>query len=202
MIHVVDNFFDDPYVIRKQALKLEYYSDREGRWPGMRSHNISKEIKNYIALKSQSITQNLHLKISDRQFNCAFQFVTKDFREGIFHADDFCDYTCIIFLSPDSIDYSGTEVCDDDHPPLIVPRKMLERKVKENFYKDTKNFLKGYKYDRMRSKVNSFFDPIIKVPARFNRCLLFSGGNYHRAQKFYGKSIKDSRLTLVSFLTV
>ena len=44
MIHVVDNFFDDPYVIRKQALKLEYYSDREGRWPGMRSHNISKEI--------------------------------------------------------------------------------------------------------------------------------------------------------------
>ena len=48
MIHVIDNFFSDPYVIRKLALKAEYCSDPECRWPGMRCHNISKEIMNYI----------------------------------------------------------------------------------------------------------------------------------------------------------
>ena len=195
MIHVIDNFFSDPYVIRKLALKAEYCSDPEGRWPGMRCHNISKEIMNYIMLKSQSITQDSSLKLEDN--NCAFQFITNDFKEGIFHADE-SEYTCVIFLSLNSSKNSGTEVCDNDHSLINCG----DRKIIQRFYKDTNNFLKGYRYDRMRRRVNSSFDPIVKIPSRFNRCLLFSGGNYHRAQKFYGKSIKDSRLTLTSFLTI
>ena len=103
---------------------------------------------------------------------------------------------------------SGMEVYDSESkegsanmPPDYITESRYYNflSVKENFYKDTTNFLKGYKYARMTKRMNSYFDPSVKIPNKFNRLILFDGNLYHRAHKFFGTSVEDARLTLTSF---
>ena len=38
---IIDNFFDDPYAVRKLALSTKFYPNKDGRWPGARSDRIN-----------------------------------------------------------------------------------------------------------------------------------------------------------------
>ena len=69
--------------------------------------------------------------------------------------------------------------------------------IKQSFIKDGIN-QEGY--DRMRRQSEKKISPIVKVNNKFNRMLIFSSHLFHRAQKFFGTSLDDSRLTLVSFI--
>ena len=196
MIYVCDNFFNDPYTIRNIALKSKYESDSEGRWPGMRSVIESQNIIDRIVSEVHLLTKNTSLKL--RKNDCFFQYVTKDYGEGVFHQDD-VDYTCKVFLGLHTPSYSGTEVCDE-MINVFGPKSLWDKQIrlKKDFYKHPKSFLKSYKYGRISKRVNTYFNPIAKIPNKFNRILLFNAKLSHRAQKFYGTSIKNSRLTLVS----
>ena len=71
--------------------------------------------------------------------------------------------------------------------------------AKRSFYKDTSNRLNRYRYNNLRKKFMNKNKPIVKVPNKFNRMLLFDSPLFHRAQKFFGTSIGNSRLTFVTF---
>ena len=202
MIYVGDDFFKDPYNIRQTALKQEYTKVRN-TFPGLRSL-LPEEIKNKILTEVRYLLKDSSLIMTES----SFQFITKDYREGTFHHDgDSCDqknYTSINFLSLESPPNSGTEVCETTGDPDltgVVPMEMWGRhlKLKESFYENPKGFINGYKYDRMRERINSRFNPVAQIPNKFNRFLLFSGSQHHRAQKFFGTSVADARLTIVSF---
>ena len=193
MIYVCDNFFNDPYTIRNIALKSKYESDSEGRWPGMRSVIESQNIIDRIVSEVHLLTKNTSLKL--RKNDCFFQYVTKDYGEGVFHQDD-VDYTCIVFLGLHTPSYSGTEVCDSDETLDNIGNNTVE---KLDFIKDPYNLIKRYRYDRIRRKVNSHYKPIMKVPNKFNRGIIFPATNFHRAQHFFGTSIESARMTSVSF---
>tara|TARA_B100001996_G_scaffold309649_1_gene251317 strand:+ start:60 stop:671 length:612 start_codon:yes stop_codon:yes gene_type:complete len=202
MIHVCDDFFEDAYEVRRIALRQKYL-DSEGakildhRYPGRRSWDVSEKIKNYITSYVRGITQNPFLEIN-RDNGCSFQSVDKLFDEGIYHKDK-NSYIIIIYLSPDPPFNSGTEICDGDHIPDSIPDGLCI-KLKESFIADPYNLIKRYRYARIRRKVNLHYKPIIKMPNKFNRSILFPAHNFHRAQNFFGSSLATSRLTLVSFL--
>ena len=191
MIHLQDDFFEDPYLIRSAALKSSYASDHENRWPGWRSLGIPQKIADYLLFKARSLVGNSSLEF----FSSTFQYTTKEFEEGIFHADPH-NYICIIYLSLDPSLDSGTEVCDSDETLDYIGNNTVE---KLDFIKDPYNLIKRYRYDRIRRKVNSHYKPIMKVPNKFNRGIIFPATNFHRAQHFFGTFIESARMTSVSF---
>ena len=153
---------------------------------------VDMSIKNYIFKKINSLTP---YNISN--IESAFQYSTKDFKEGLFHTD-YGKYTCIIFLSPRPIKNSGTEICDSGMS-YDIPDAWADDK--HRFFNNRHNFFNRVKYDLLIKKINSKFTPSYTVNNTFNRMLVFDSCNYHRAQKFFGESILNSRLTLVSFLS-
>ena len=169
MIHICDNFFKDPYNIRSIALNQKY--ECGDYWPGFRERYVVEQ-KNasagrnlnlyplrmnnvaleYVLPSIQRLTKNPNLMID----TSSFQYVTADYGEGAFHSDSPNLYTCIIFLSPNPPNYSGTEICDN-HPDSengYLSQKYWNdmRSSKGLFYKDTGNRLNRYRYDRLRKK--------------------------------------------------
>ena len=198
MIHVCDNFLSDPYVVRNTALHEKYVTERFN-YPGVRSHGVPESVKDNIFSKVKNITQDYNLKIG----STTFQSVKKEFGTGIYHKDRE-NYICIVYLSLDPPVDSGTEICDFHIPPLIDGKKddMLPDSLDEvqgPYFRDPFNLIKRYRYARVRRKLNSYFTPTTIVANKFNRGLIFSCKNFHRAQNFFGTSLENSRLTLVSF---
>ena len=112
-------------------------------------------------------------------------------------------YICIIYLSLDTHLNSGTEICDSDHVRGLEIFNSINPKVMKSrdlFHKDPSNLINRYRYGRMRKKVNSFYKPNIIAANKFNRCVIFPATNFHRAQNFFGTSLGNSRLTIVSFM--
>ena len=109
-----------------------------------------------------------------------------------------------------SIAFKGKYVGADNYPGLrcdhvrgleifnsINPKVMKSRDL---FHKDPSNLIKRDEYGRIRKEVNSFYKPNIIAANKFNRCVIFPATNFHRAQNFFGTSLENSRLTLVSFM--
>ena len=205
MIHLQDDFFDNPYVVRNIALKSRYACANDYAWPGYRCSDVPENITNEILQKIRSISGDKVLSFDytyteiEGRPNSSFQYVTQEFGDGIYHYDSLA-YICIIYLALDAPVDSGTEICDDNYKSL-TPDEIKERgAIIREFYQDSSNLIKRLKYDRLLEKVNHNYNPIMKVPNRFNRGIIFPATNFHRAQKFYGNSVKNARLTCVSFL--
>ena len=190
MIFVCDDFLKDPFSVRKEALKSTYSS--QGNTPGYRCQIVDKFVSNYILSTIKEITKNDNLKIQS-----GYQYSTKDFKEGLFHRDS-GRYTCIIFLTPKPDKNSGTEICESNIK-YEIPDKWADDK--HRFYQNTYNFTNRLKYDILRRKINTKFKPNYIVENKYNRMVVFNSNNYHRAQKFFGTEIKNSRLTLLSFIS-
>ena len=191
MIYIEDNFFKDPYKIRKIALQQQY--SKPISYPGLRSDNITGWIDDYILSRIRGIVNDPTLKVRSTRF----QYISEQFRDGIFHYDS-ADYIGIVYLSINPPVNTGTEVCDLDQVPDTLDTPKVIR-LKESFHKDPSNLIKRYRYARIRKKLNSYYNPIMKVPNKFNRIVMFPANYFHRAQNFFGTSIQTSRLTLVSF---
>ena len=197
MIIVQDNFFKDPYAVRQFALQQEYFPSYNSSWPGIRHQtedvSLLRKIENFA-------NQYTPCKLSHSNF----QSVGSKFDEGHFHVDLDYDYIVIVFLDPKPEPYSGTEVCDlSVYPPEFLPKNIWypQLKHKENFYRNPDNLWLKIKSTCYRKLTNGYFpEPMAKVPNKFNRVIMFESKLVHRAQKFYGKTLKDSRLTLVTFL--
>ena len=197
MIHICDNFFSDPYKVRSIAFKGKYICAYN--YPGLRSDNVPKEVNDEILSYIRYITKNSSLTIN----TSSFQSISQDYNEGIFHKDMGRTYICIIYLSLDPPLNSGTEICDSDHVRGLEILNTMDPRVTKSrdlFHKDPFNLIYRYRYGRIRKKLNSFYKPNIIAANKFNRCLIFPATNFHRAQNFFGTSLGNSRLTIVSFM--
>ena len=204
MLILKDNFFKDPYEVRRDGLHRQYNPSPGYTYPGYRSFSLlagrpislPPNLANYITDEVRYFSKNPSLKMQAG----GFQYVTKDFITGIYHFDTEHTFSSIIFLSLDPPDNSGTEVSSipefgfdfDD----VWDRSM---KVRTDFHKDPSNFINAYKYRRAVKSINSKSKEIIQIPNKFNRFMMFDSYLFHRAQDFFGTSIEDSRLTIVSF---
>lgn len=191
---IQDNFFEDPNLIRKIALAQNYESSVGDRliWPGYRT-DASVLASTYLTHRIWSLTGDASLQIT----RSTFQYIPERYGEGSFHVDSPDKYTCIIYLTPNPPDNSGTEVCDEMDDPMSQEYWDEFIPIKQSFIKEGIN---QKEYDRMRKLSAEKINPIVKVNNKFNRMLIFSSHLFHRAQKFFGSSLVDSRLTLVSFI--
>jgi len=208
VLFVKDSFFKDPFSVRKIALKQEYKpsgwsTDGIHRWPGYRKYIVYDKlaapgfdyINNHLLSQAQDLTGQ-SLKID----NASFQFITKDFIKGNFHRDLESTYTSILFLSVDVPENSGTEVCDyDPSDPFDDKWWKNYKEIENSFINDPQNILKKYRYKWVSNKLNSSIISMAQIPNKFNRFVLFDSRLLHRAQKYFGKAVNDSRLTIVTF---
>lgn len=187
MIFIKDDFLRNPYEVRNFALKQKYTTD--ATYPGYRSLNVPEILKECILSEAKNILKDENIKIKS-----AFQYVTKNFDEGLFHRDN-SKYASILFMTPSPEKNSGLDICDQCD--IILTNKQAD--VKHNFYANTENLWNQYKFFNLKKQINNQFNPIAKIPNKFNRIIYFNSSLYHRAQNFFGNSIGNSRLTIASF---
>ena len=206
IMHIIDNFFNDPYKVRNIALKSEYYSSHNHRWPGYRS-DIPTAIENELEVKLSSV---LGEKVGMREGS--FQYSDKSWVTGVPHFDS-PHYTCLTFLNLDSPPNSGIEVYDDRHkqeyaPPgyesvMGTPNGMnihMFNNDKVNFYKNRKNLISKMIFRKKLKEYRKLFVNPSIASNRFNRTVVFDSCRVHRAQDFFGTNVDNSRLTIISFL--
>ena len=193
MIKIVDNFFPDPYLIRRLGLeekKGETFIQTPGQICEIKGSKKDL-IFNIIKKQLPEVTS------SDRM---AFNFINDSYCGGMCHSDNkFDDYTCINFLIRTHPANSGIEIFDKYSPSK---KKLINgsNEKKESFNKGLRTPIDRYFYKRVIDKVREDQDNKIEVNNKFNRMVIFPSERIHRAQNYFGKERKDSRLTFITFL--
>ena len=191
-MQIIDNFFSDPYKIRITGLKGEYFPCHNCLWPGYRWDPPENFRKFYLDKVSNILNEKLSLDYLH------FQYIDKSWVCGMCHPDSPPHkYTCLTYLTPDPPSNSGTEVYEAGCPK----NARVDGIIKQTFYRSDRGIMKRWFYKRDKEKYNSAWNNPCIVANKFNRTLLFDSIRYHRAQNFFGNTIGDSRLTLISFLS-
>jgi|TARA_R100000458_G_C8274315_1_gene249259 hypothetical protein len=198
--YVADNFFDDPKKVIDFASTCDFSQDPNGAWPGKRSCNLSKINYNLFEFVTNKI---LRLIFPDTITNLIwhaesyFQYI--DYGEGSkeawIHKDNGSELSSIIYLSRHK--ECGTSI----YRPKFFHKSLDPNldKLKKSYYINNKKFDKFY-FNALK-KNNSKFEKTIEINSCFNRMLAFDAHQWHSANGFFDKDIKQGRLTLVTFIT-
>jgi hypothetical protein len=186
---IVDGFFDDPSKIRDFALNQEYSKDKDGRWPGLRTQNLSSVSPVVFHTICQKILSLFFTKKQQYLYEAEayFQIVDKNFESGWVHKDP-AIITAIVYLSPDSL--SGTS---------FYTKKHIDYNDNEYLQDKFINYKNGHGNSSSRDLNNQHFIETLNVSGMYNRFVVFDSNIYHAAQDFFGDNKEESRLTLVVF---
>ena len=197
-VTVLDNFLDDPDKIRNWALSLEYFPDPDGRWPGLRSKQLSELNKPFFDLIcGKYFSQFFDLRTEQVQWvvSMQFQIVGEKYHSGWVHSDEgTAQVTGIVYLTPNSNLNGGTSIYQEKKN--IIANAHYHTEVKENLYLNKISNEEAIKY---RDEHNSQYEETIRVSNIYNRLISFDSHLHHAAQDFFGKDT-ESRLTLVFFV--
>jgi len=200
-ISIVDNFLENPDIVRDFALALPY-ENSQGHFPGKRSTRIDladKEFEKIISEKMFSLFFDLFREELSWIIEGSFQLISENFEKGWVHNDlspDGWNMAGIIYLNPDPIPNSGTSFyrCKPDVNLNNIDLKDYN-KIKHSFYAG--NTVNLPEYRDKRDTLFSFFEKTLTVENIFNRLLIYSTDEFHSADNFFGTSNEDSRLTFM-----
>jgi hypothetical protein len=190
---VVDNFFNDPYLVKDFAQKQNYTSDKFNQWPGERTesvHLLSPEFFSNTINKFLQIfyPSNEHIEWSGYGF---FQRINSNYDRGWVHVDGTL-ITGIVYLNEDATLDAGTTI----YQPKILGEQMLHVEQRCAANKDptaTKQY-ENYRLDNQNQ-----FEESITVKNKFNRLVAFDSHLYHAGNQYFGTDA-NSRLTMVFFI--
>lgn len=191
---VVDNFLDNPDMMRELAMTLSYSKDPNGEWPGVRSdslYNIDQEIFDLLTKKFFSLffdIKNIGWRVEAR-----FQKVSKEYGSGWAHTDVGPIITGIIYLDPNPAQDSGTTILEKKQ---LNSNSVINNVDKVKFYQGN---IDKQDAEISREHSNNNFSSGITVQSKYNRLLAFDSHLIHAAGKFYGNDDSE-RLTLVFFV--
>ena len=187
---VVDGFLDNPDAFRKFALEQDYHSDNLGRFPGARTAHLSTLSP---IVFDQVCEKILALFFTNEQaysytIESSFQLVNKNYNTGWVHKDPMI-ITAMLYLTPGS--YSGTSL-------------YLKKNISYNNSNYVKDKIVSYKLESDNIEAcnlhNQNYEEVMNVKGLYNRLFVFDSNMYHAAHDFFGSSMEESRLTLVSFV--
>lgn len=198
-VTVVDNFYDNPEAIRKFALaqKYEFCHDRpniEHVYPGGRSKDLFDldiELHEKICKKLVSIFHNTEYEHMRWAISTSFQSVTEDFGKGVLHTDTNTIFAAVLFLTPNAPLNSGTSLFKKNST-------FNQEKYTKALEQNDALFRAGKKV--MSTTYHSMFDEVVKVNNVYNTLILYEGDTFHAANKFFGNTLKTSRLSQVFFI--
>ncbi len=198
-VAIIENFYENPDVIRKFALKQKYTycSERENIeyvYPGGRTKDIfdlDPTLQAKIFKKLVSVFHNSEYDIMRWGISTNFQSVTKEYQEGVIHTDHNTIFAGVLYLSPNAPLESGTSLYRK--APLFD-----EKKYKAALALNDKEFRDGKIV--MSTTHHNMFEEIVRVNNVYNTLILYEGRHYHSANNFFGTKLEDSRLTQVFFV--
>tara|TARA_B110000503_G_scaffold89598_1_gene135636 strand:- start:10274 stop:10900 length:627 start_codon:yes stop_codon:yes gene_type:complete len=192
---VIDNFFETPSLWRNFALQQEYYKGDRGTWPGIRTpmlHELSQELYDILEIR---LLEHLPTFKGFSKIDSTFQIIDETWGKGWVHDDNpEHDVAGIIYLNETSplnsgtTMYSGAADINGDYYSKLFMEDVLSVDPEER-----------KTYAKYRDEQRSFFTPVTNVDFEWNRCVMFDPRTWHSADNFFGKTLDDSRLTLVFF---
>ena len=200
----VDNFFDNPDLIREFALSLEMKPSEDGSWPGLRSkslHEIDNEFHVNIFLKILSVYYDLkYADISWETGKAFFQSIPKykgsdSINKGWIHMDNGDELAGLVYLTPDANPDSGTSLfkLKDEFKDTYVP--FARAPDKHTFYTNRK--ITDEDYLKSLEKWNNQFQETVRFQNLYNRLITYDANELHKANGF---DSEKNRLTLVVFM--
>ena len=192
---IFDGFFDEPDLIRKYALSLDYCEKTAGV-PGVRTKCLSEidpELFNAVVNRYLSLYYPLKDTEVEWRATANFQLVDKKYGEGWAHKDsiDGCKATGIVYLDPTPNTNSGTS--------LLRARDGIEpinTELKHKFYSDEMSEEEAV---AARKENNDQFEEILVCKNQYNRFFGFAANTWHKANDFSLPN-NETRLTLIMFI--
>lgn len=203
----IDNFFDEPDMIREWANSLPKERSEDGSWPGYRTlplHEIDREFQVSLVLKILSAYYDLkYTNVSWTSCNAYFHVIPKYSEDtnslsnvGWVHQDEETDLAGIVYLTPNADVNSGTSLFN------------LKKEYENSYLRFSNNPQKHAMYNGMRVDEEEYKKALYQhndkfvETARFgnvyNRLVMYSAQEYHRINSFVTNS--EDRMTFVFFM--
>jgi len=182
-VHVVDDFFQDPYAVREFALQQEFFDDegyignrtrKQLFIPGTRE--AFEEIMG-IKIKGWSVNDDLHRY----GMNGRFQYNLSG-QPLVYHCD-LQKWAAMIYLTPNAPVESGTR--------FLVHKKTGIR------HNSDPNILDCFNHGTFLDPTK--YEPVDVVGNVFNRLVIFDGGLIHAASGYFGDKKENCRLWQMFF---
>ncbi len=199
-VTIIENFYENPGAIRKFALAQEYKFCHEQAeisyvYPGCRTQdlsNLDKVLYDKICTKLVSVFHNAEHDMMRWLITTSFQSVTEEYGQGVIHTDSNTVFAGVLYLSPDAPLNGGTS--------LFKPNKSFDKAKYEQALVDNDVRFKAGEI-AMDASYHSMFDEIVRVNNVYNTLIIYEGRHFHAANEFFGKTLKDSRLAQVFFVS-
>lgn len=198
---VIDDFLADPWAARRAALALEYDPARQhGNFPGLNSSTpmpteaVDAAVSSLLGLKLGPAPGTQH-------GHCRLTMKGAKGRSGV-HIDP-AAYSGILYLSrPEDCarpDAGGTDFFRHKRTGLeAVPQDPA--RIAASGYADINALVEDVV--NKDTSTPARWERTMRVPARFNRLLLFSPWQFHDAAPGFGRTPEDSRLVMLLFFGV
>lgn len=199
-ITVLENFYEDPDKIRTFALSQKYkfrhqIKGAEYVFPGCRTKDLSlinKPLFEKLSKKIISLFHNEENDVMRWSITTSFQSVSAEYGQGVIHADQNTVFAAVLYLTPDAPLDAGTS--------LFKPNNKFDADKYEWCLKENdRRFDEGQII--MDTSYHDMFDEVVRINNVYNTLILYEGRHYHAANEFFGKSLKDSRLAQVFFVS-
>ena len=199
-VTVIENFYENPESIRKFALAQKYTFCHEVAnidyvYPGCRTQdlsNLDKALFDKICTKLVSVFHNAENDHMRWVITTSFQSVSAEYAQGVIHTDHNTVFAAVLYLTPDAPLNSGTS--------LFKKNKTFDEKKYQQALDDNDERFKAGEI-AMSTDYHSMFDEIVRVNNVYNTLILYEGRHYHAANQFFGKTMQDSRLAQVFFVS-
>ncbi|WP_086607559.1 DUF6445 family protein [Erythrobacter donghaensis] len=195
---IVDDFLKDPWAARRAALALDYDPARQhGNFPGLNSSTALD-----TGAVDEAVSRLLSVKLGPapgtQHGHCRLTRKADKGRSGV-HIDP-AAYSGILYLSrPEDCarpDAGGTDFFRHRRTGLeAVPQDPV--KIAASGYGDINALVEEVVNKDTASPAK--WERTLRIPARFNRLLLFSPWQYHNAAPGFGTTPEDARLVMLLF---
>lgn len=195
---IIDDFLADPYAARRAALGLKYDPTRQfGNFPGL---NSSTPLD--TAAVDDAVSRLLGIRLGPapgtQHGHCRLTMKGAKGKSGV-HIDP-AAYSGILYLSrPEDCakpQAGGTDFFRHRRTGLeAVPQDPA--RVAASGYPDVNALVEDVVNKDTTSPAK--WERMLRIPARFNRLLLFSPWQFHDAAPGFGTTSEDSRLVMLLF---
>ncbi len=196
---IIENFYEDPDSIREFALSQDYTycQDRNNYkfvYPGCRTkdiYDIDQKLHASICSKLISIFHNSEHDVMRWGLSTNFQSIGKKYKEGVIHTDGETIFAGVLFLSPDAPLDSGTSVFRKKNNFDEQRYKQISNENADKFRRGDPNVDLSY---------HDMFEEIVRINNVYNTLVVYEGQHFHSANRYFGDTIQNSRLTQVFFI--
>ena len=197
----VDNFYNNPDVIREFALSLELKATTNVPWPGKRSPSLDvvnpvffKNFCDKLFCLSFDFKKTSSVKWAVETY---FQIAEPDqystINKGWIHSD-YKPYAGVIYLTPGIDMDCGTSLFKPKNS-FDIPINLEE---KQNMFLNFDKNKTEFYYEKLQEN-NSLFEETVNFKNIYNRIVAYDGFQYHGVNKFTGHDNRP-RLTQVFFI--